>query len=243
MYSGRKFTLIELLVVIAIIAILASILLPALNKARDFAKSATCMSNLRQTTLSAASYANDYQGFFQALSSSGVSWSVTLIRYQGYAYSSLKLKSFLCPLYPPAADLASDPSGFTYNTFGLCFQGYDDTNWLLHPNGGAMPFFINYVRCAMPARQLFFGDSAGQISGKSTYQKQCWCLWPGLPFGSSAWEGVPMLRHGNKTNFSFADGHVSKLGLSDLRAWLLESKTSASGVQVWDAAGNAIQAN
>jgi prepilin-type N-terminal cleavage/methylation domain-containing protein/prepilin-type processing-associated H-X9-DG protein len=59
----KSFTLIELLVVIGIIAILASLLLPALRKAREQAKKAQCQSNMRQMSMMVFNYANDWNGW------------------------------------------------------------------------------------------------------------------------------------------------------------------------------------
>src|SRR5205823_2179897 len=69
----RGFTLVELLVVIGIIALLISMLLPALDKARQQAQTVACLSNLRQMAAGVAFYVNDYKGLMPLYSLQGYS--------------------------------------------------------------------------------------------------------------------------------------------------------------------------
>ena len=78
--AKSKFTLIELLVVIAIIAILAGMLLPALNKARDMAKKSTCMNNLHQNGIGLHMYQNDNNDYLPIPSTgTAASWGYSSV--------------------------------------------------------------------------------------------------------------------------------------------------------------------
>lgn len=196
-----NFTLTELLAVIAIIAILAGLLLPAVNRAYDRARTTTCLNNQKQVTAMIAAYMNEANGFFYSTGSQ--SWAIPLNKRN----LASDVKVFRCPSIPNYSKNSFDPADFAddaeqiYGAVGHN-DGFDfrGTKFLYYTPSSGSPVQIS-------PSMLMLGACTVNSGKAPTYK---------LAFDN---DGKPFQVHNSRSlcNIFFLDGHSETLAQADFQ--------------------------
>lgn len=205
--TRRRFTLIELLVVIAIIVILAAMLLPALNKARESAYQIKCASNMKQLGSATALYITNYSGFVPPVAKKDWKWfwynNLDYFKDGGIKYKIVNyggVTNFLqINLFCPKTKLR----GRVDYSYGRNGHG---------PVDGGNIIVSKSVKISKPSSKFDYLDSQGKITGANIenggfiqYKLGVKPSWYDLDRQGVAY------RHNNGVNVNFYDGHVEKM--------------------------------
>jgi prepilin-type N-terminal cleavage/methylation domain-containing protein/prepilin-type processing-associated H-X9-DG protein len=230
------FTLIELLVVVAIIAVLVSLLLPALGAARAKGQQTSCASRLHQSGMAMHMYANDYQDYIFLYSSwsPGVyemSWTMvlfndtygTMLKDKAGLYLS-DANAAVCPTQLPNK---FDSKNYVYGVnLDTDTPEIPLTAKVVSVNGGTPSYYLrSLTKTATPDRAILLGDSVrAHPAEPASYGWQFFVLNfdPKLYSSQGYYWGVHT-RHRGQANLLFMDGHMEGGGLSWMKRFGIKS--------------------
>jgi prepilin-type N-terminal cleavage/methylation domain-containing protein/prepilin-type processing-associated H-X9-DG protein len=201
MTRRRGFTLIELLVVIAVIAILAAILFPVFSAAREKARSASCLSNMRQIGMAANMYLDDWDGrlYFHHAALEEITWASRLLPY------TRNPKIYACPS-DPATAVVDRTTGEVVRPSYL-INAYFTHNF---PPGSSEEVEVpvnQYVRddgrIISPSETILLCESGIRTPG---HNQDDYDAWNGLHTVEPLFN---VTRHNGGTHYCFADGHAA----------------------------------